>query len=260
LVEVILRFNACLNVSGLIFLGTGGGGFRGSSRFKSSIFLDGLLFDCGAGVTGRLEDMGLLEQLKAIFITHLHSDHFSGIYDTLVAMVVAKRETPLEIYSPPGLSDLLNTYAALGNKMSDETNNFELKIHESENLRAEVDGKHVESVKLDHVVTNLGFLVETTSFKLFYTGDTREPSAARTLKVDYLIHEATFTEKQRELAKRYGHSTSLEAAETAHILGAKKLFITHVDNHLDTPSEKEAEAQQVFRDTVLPEDLETFNI
>jgi ribonuclease Z len=258
--EVIFLFNTSLNVTSLIFLGTGAGGFRGSSRFKSSVFLGDLLFDCGAGAAGRLEDLGLLERLEAIFITHLHSDHLSGLYDTLVAMVVAKRNRPLKIYSPPGLSALLNAYAALGNKLSDEPNNFELKIYESQDIRAEVNGKRVESLKLDHVVTNLGFLVETPSFRLFYTGDTREPSDAQSLKVDYLIHEATFSGKQRELAKKYGHSTSTEAAETAIILKAKKLFITHVDNHLDTPSEKEVEAQQVFQDTVLPDDLEAFNI
>jgi len=244
----------------IVFLGTGAGGFRGSGRFKSSVYLDGMLFDCGAGVTGRLEDLGLLDKVEAVFITHLHSDHLSGLYDTLVSMVVERRSRPLNIYAPPGLSGLLSAYSSLGNKLSSPETGFSVNLSVSLSTVARVGGYTVEGVVLDHVVTNIGYLVRWADRALFYTGDTREPSNLLKYKVDYLIHEATFTERFREVAKRYGHTTALEAAKAAEAVGAKKLFITHIENRGDPAEAKLTEARSAYPDAIMPNDLEEFMI
>lgn len=244
----------------LVFLGTGAGGFRGSSRYKSSIYLDGLLFDCGAGVVGRLEDLDLIGRVEAVFITHLHSDHVSGLYDLLVSMVVERRSRPLEIYAPKGLGGLLDSYSALGNKLSSPETGFTLRVHEGPARGVRVGEFTVDAILLDHVVENYGYLVRWGGLVVAYSGDTREPSPLVDQRVDYLIHEATFTEKFREIAVRYGHTTALEAARTAQRVGAKRLFITHIENRADPLEAKLREAQSVFPDTVMPEDLEEYTL
>ncbi len=244
----------------LVFLGTGAGGFRGSARFKSSLYLDGMLFDCGAGVAGRLEDLGLLGSVDAVFITHLHSDHLSGLYDLLVSMVVDRRARPLSIYAPPGLSGLLNSYSSLGNKLSSPDTGFSLNLFVSLSTQVRIGDYTVEGIVLDHVVTNVGYLVRWPGSSLMYSGDTKEPSALLNQKVDHLVHEATFTEKFRDIAHRYGHSTAREAAEAARAVGAKKLFITHIENRADPPEEKLREAQGVFADTLMPSDLDAYTL
>jgi len=244
----------------LLFLGTGAGGFRGSSRLKSSIYFDGLLFDCGAGVAGRLEDLGLVDKLEAVFITHLHSDHLSGLYDLLVSMVVEGRNRPLTIYSPPGLTGLLEAYSSLGNKLCSPETGFSISVLEPPRVAAKLGGLEVRAVELDHVVQDFGYVVKWDSGTLAYSGDTREPSSLLDLKVDYLIHEATFTERFKQVAKTFGHTTALEAARVAQAMGAKKLYITHVGNRGDTPEDKLREAQSVFPDTEMPDDLEEYSV
>ncbi|MEM0120985.1 MAG: MBL fold metallo-hydrolase [Thermoprotei archaeon] len=244
----------------IVFLGTGAGGFRGSARCKSSVYMDGMLFDCGAGVTGRLEDLGLLDKLDAVFITHLHSDHMSGIYDTLVSMVVERRSRPLSIYAPAGLSDLLESYSSLGNKLSSPETGFSVNLYTSPDTSVRIREYTVEGILLDHVVTNVGYLIRWADRALVYTGDTREPSNLLRYRVDYLIHEATFTERFKGLAEKYGHTTALEAAKTAQAVGAKKFFITHIENRADPTEEKLREARDVYPDAIMPNDLEEFTL
>ncbi|WP_053364025.1 ribonuclease Z [Bacillus sp. FJAT-27251] len=90
-------------------------------------------------------------------------------------------------------------------------------------------------------------------------GDTRTCEAARILAAgaDLLIHEATFSGGQEELAREYFHSTTLQAAETALKAQAKRLCLTHISSRFDREDWKmlEQEARSVFPDTVVAEDF-----
>jgi ribonuclease Z len=246
-------------VSRLIFLGTGAGGSRGSSRHKPAIYLDGLLFDCGAGTAERLEDTGLIEAVRCVFLTHLHSDHISGVYDLLVAMVVGRRGRPLSLYAPPGIERLLAEYAALGNKLTDPAAGFELSVHNPLVETCSEGDVTVSGFEMRHVITDVGYFVRTPSFSLFYTGDTSQPVNFK-MEADYLVHEATFTERYREFARATGHSTGRQAAQFALDVHAKRLFLCHVENRTSAPEEKLKEARDVFSDTLLPRDLEEFSL
>jgi ribonuclease BN (tRNA processing enzyme) len=46
------------------------------------------------------------QRLDRAFITHLHSDHTSGLPDLLLTPWVLERTSPLELYGPPGLGDM----------------------------------------------------------------------------------------------------------------------------------------------------------
>lgn len=62
------------------------------------------LIDCGATVLIGLERVGIdPNQIPAIFLTHLHGDHFAGlVWWMLHAQHVAKRTAPLTITGPVG--------------------------------------------------------------------------------------------------------------------------------------------------------------
>ncbi|MEM0322288.1 MAG: ribonuclease Z, partial [Thermoprotei archaeon] len=62
------------------------------------------------------------------------------------------------------------------------------------------------------------------------------------------------------LGEKYGHTTALEAAETAQAVGAKKFFITHIENRADPTEEKLREARDVYPDAIMPNDLEEFTL
>lgn len=247
-------------MSKLVFLGTGAGAYRGSKRNPASVYYDGLLLDCGAGAAGRLEDLGLVTDVHAVLLTHLHSDHISGLYDFLVHQVVARRTEPLAVYGPPGLSKVVRTYEEVGNKFVDEAHPYTLDINEIPPSSFSVGAFKIEAVTMDHAVTDYGYLVRKGGKSLFYTGDTREPSAARVVKADYLIHEAAATHTFLNTVARFGHSTALQAAETAEAMGCRRLFITHVSNRMSGEADILKEALDHFPDTVLAEDWADYAI
>lgn len=67
-------------------------------------------------------------------------------------------------------------------------------------------------------------------FKLVVLGDTRycENSILLAKESDVLIHEGTFDTGTEELAREYGHSTIVDAANVCEKAGAKNLIVNHI--------------------------------
>ncbi len=68
-----------------------------------------LLFDCGEGTQLRLQQCRLKHsRIEAIFITHLHGDHYFGLMGLLSSMALARRTARLVIVAPEALSRLVH--------------------------------------------------------------------------------------------------------------------------------------------------------
>ncbi|MGI4885486.1 MAG: ribonuclease Z [Janthinobacterium lividum] len=68
------------------------------------------LVDCGEGTQWRLlEYRSRLNQLRAVFISHLHGDHYFGLFGLLGSLHLQGRTRPLVIVGPPGLDEVLST-------------------------------------------------------------------------------------------------------------------------------------------------------
>ena len=68
------------------------------------------LIDCGEGTQWRMLEHRLRpHHLRAIFISHLHGDHFFGLFGLLGTMHLQGRTEPLLIVGPPGLDEVLST-------------------------------------------------------------------------------------------------------------------------------------------------------
>src|ERR1700710_67232 len=67
-----------------------------------------ILFDCGEGTQQQLLRSVGLPDLDAIFISHLHLDHWLGLIGMLKTFDLRGRERPLTIYGPPGLKALFH--------------------------------------------------------------------------------------------------------------------------------------------------------
>jgi len=84
---------------------------RDRSLTSIAVSLDGeyLLIDAGEGTQRRIVEAGLgFSRLRRVFITHLHGDHFLGLFPMLQTLGILRRTKPLEVYSPPGLSAILD--------------------------------------------------------------------------------------------------------------------------------------------------------
>lgn len=88
----------------VFFLGTGGS-LPTPQRTLPAIAVrrekELLLFDCGEGVQVQMGRCGLSPmRVNAVFITHLHGDHFLGLAGLVQTMALLERSSPLEVYCP----------------------------------------------------------------------------------------------------------------------------------------------------------------
>ena len=144
----------------LFFAGTGGSvptPRRGLPATLARLDGDRLLFDCGEGTQRQLIRSIGLADLDAIFLTHLHADHWLGIPGLVRTLELRGREKALDIYGPSGTAKQL---AAVG--IATGKTDYELHISELEAGDAiEFDGYEVEAFNVRHRGTALGYsLVE----------------------------------------------------------------------------------------------------
>jgi ribonuclease Z len=94
----------------LVFLGTSGS-MPTAQRAPAALLLrrggERLLFDCAEGTQRQLlrSNVGLIE-LREVFLTHYHADHYLGLPGMLKTFALRGRDVPITIYGPPGLRDL----------------------------------------------------------------------------------------------------------------------------------------------------------
>ncbi|MED4581633.1 ribonuclease Z [Brevibacillus choshinensis] len=104
--------------------------------------------------------------------------------------------------------------------------------------------------------------------KIVFSGDTEPCLAVRELasEADLLVHEATYAQRDKELAVRSGHSTAQEAAQLAMEAGVKQLCLTHFSPRYEdeegdfSMDDLLAEARAIHPCTVLADDFSSVPI
>jgi ribonuclease Z len=106
----------------LVFLGTAGSSPTGR-RSPTALLLrrggDRLLIDCAEGTQRQLmrSNIGLLE-LREVFLTHFHADHYLGLPGMLKTFALRGRDLPITIYGPRGLTDLFGSLKRIFGKLT----------------------------------------------------------------------------------------------------------------------------------------------
>jgi len=145
----------------VVFLGTSGSMPTAKRALSATLVRRGgerLLIDCGEGTQRQLlrSDIGLVE-LDEIFLTHYHADHYLGLPGMLKTFALRGRETPLTIYGPPGLDELLGALRRIFGRLTYPVAHVVVDAGE----RLERDGYSVEAFRAEHGVPALGYaLVE----------------------------------------------------------------------------------------------------
>ena len=97
--------------------------------------------------------------------------------------------------------------------------------------------------------------------KVVLTGDTApSPHVVQAAHhADLLVHEATFSEEEKDRARDTLHATAAEAAEVAKLAEVKQLALTHLSSRFFGP-ELAREAREVFPETVVPRDFDVVEL
>jgi ribonuclease Z len=155
----------------LVFLGTAGS-MPTAQRAPSALLVrrggERLLFDCGEGTQRQLlrSDVGLVE-LREIFLTHYHADHYLGLPGMLKTFSLRGRELPLTIYGPQGLRELFAAMRRIFGRLSYEVELVELRPGEV----LERGDYALETFRVEHGVAAVGWaLVEHPRPGRFDTG------------------------------------------------------------------------------------------
>jgi ribonuclease Z len=97
--------------------------------------------------------------------------------------------------------------------------------------------------------------------KLVVSGDTARSEGLLVAShgADLLVHEATFTEEERDRAIQTGHSTAGDAAAMARDADVRLLALTHLSTRYGGREIRD-EARAVFERTVVPRDFDSIEI
>lgn len=123
------------------------------------------LIDCGEGTQMELRKHKVkFNQIKHIFISHLHGDHCFGLIGLISTFRLLNREVELHIYGPKGIKDLITLQLKLSKSWID----FKLVFHELTSLDSELifedDKIAINTIPLDHRVYTNGFLFKEKAF------------------------------------------------------------------------------------------------
>ncbi len=121
-----------------------------------------LLFDCGEGTQMQITRAGLSpSRLSAVFITHLHGDHFNGLPGLLSTMGLDRRTRGLGLTGPQGIREYLGLLERL--RVAFLTYPLELRQFNSlaeSTMVYETAEYSVSAVALDHRLFALGYRVD----------------------------------------------------------------------------------------------------
>ena len=123
------------------------------------------LIDCGEGTQIELRKHKIkFNQIKHIYISHLHGDHYFGLIGLISTFNLLNRDTNLHIYGPKGLKEIITLQIKLANSWT----NYKLIFHElhssSSDLIFEDEKISVHTIPLDHRIYTNGFIFKEKPF------------------------------------------------------------------------------------------------
>ena len=132
-------------------------------RHLTSVLLrrdgDLFLFDCGEGTQVSLKRLNLKwKKIDAIFISHTHADHVTGLPGIMMLSSQVDRTEPLYIYGPPKIAE----YVDSSRKVLDMYINYPVIVKEitAPCVVHEGDGFYIRAFPLQHTKTCVGYTLE----------------------------------------------------------------------------------------------------
>lgn len=204
-----------------------------------------ILIDCGNGVLSRLfsycED---LNELDAIFVSHLHPDHISDLmvlrYAIFLKRMTGKLKKSIPIYLP---ATPVDEYERIQYKDS-----FVLNIINEKSV-VNIKGINIRFKQTRHPIECYAMSFEKNDKKFVFSGDTSyfDELIEFVKESDLFLCEANVL--QKHITETVPHLSGKQAAEIAFKANVKRLILTHIwpDINLDDLLN---EAKEIFTNNV----------
>jgi ribonuclease BN (tRNA processing enzyme) len=236
-----------------------GDAFGSGGRYQSCIHLRGsggsvpVLLDCGATSLSALKRLRLDPgEIAAVFVSHLHGDHFGGLPFLILDGQFARRTAPLIVAGPPGIAGrLTEAMECLFPGSSATSRRFDVQTVELVPGRTStVSGVTVSAWPGDHPSGAPALLLrlDMAGKTIAYTGDTAWTDALIDVaaNADLLIAEAYYRDKNIPYHLRHA---DLDAHRDR--LTARRIIVTHMSadvlDHQDEVSFERADDGLVIR-------------
>lgn len=206
--------------------------------------------DAGSGTLAQLQRHLRLDELDAIWISHLHADHSADLLTAYYAALHADIQlaAPIPLYGPPGIAERLAHFLTHTATRSPVESAF--AVHElHDGHRARVGELTLTSREVAHGMPAFAVRIETAGASLVYSGDTAPCPGLVELSqgCDVLLCEAESAQPPGEGDQV--HHTPEDTGDTAGAAGAHRLIVTHVGPFL-TPEQAVARASARFEGPV----------
>lgn len=245
----------------LTIIGSGGSIMSTSRSYPAFLINEEILLDCGEGTTQKLLHLDAIKGINQICLTHLHNDHFMGLFSLLWYYWLTKSKERITIIGPPNTEDTIEKIMELNNTPAD-MGDFSIKyieLKDSSGIQELKFNSTVKARKMRHGIPTFGYRIEDGSSALTYSGDTspnqRLIDLARNSNI--LINESTFPDKFQERAHSYNHCTPSDAGAIAQKAQVKTLIMVHISAVFEDliPTMKQSAAQKFGGKVVIGEDL-----
>jgi ribonuclease Z len=225
-----------------------------ADRFGPSTLIEAgsekLVFDCGRGCPIRLQQKGVPLKAVKLFVTHLHSDHVSGMVDLWLTGWLFDRTTLFVMIGPEGTKNMaMHLEGAfmpdIRIRMADEKLPRDGARFDAKDITPgvvyEANGVKVTAFEVDHgdkIKPAYGYRIDYRGRSVVLSGDTRfsENVIKFATGADLLIHEVAMVKPevvQTEAVKRIiAHHTSPQEAARVFSTAKPRLAVYY---HIGTP-------------------------
>lgn len=254
----------------IIFCGTGSPQFQPDRGQPCTAIVAGgklFVFDTGQGAAQRLQSTAApFHRLTAVFLTHLHSDHMSGLGDVLHNSWLYGRQQQVDIIGPPGTerlregvaqafqADLDERWNTLGSEYREADTSMGVGhnvLVEGDDLTIvyDTDGITISAFRVEHPnwAHAYGYKFEYQGKSIVISGDTRSAKnlITHSKNADILIHEALNVDMMQTISgalRKHGggidpermnliisvHTPTDDLAKLATEAAVDRLVLTHL--------------------------------